>query len=396
MVYKMSLDYDRIFLSPPHMGGNEEKYVAEAFASNWIAPFGRNLDIFEEQLCKRMKVNHAVPVSSGTAALHLSLMALGVSKGDVVMCQSLTFAATAFCINYVGASPVFIDSEMDTWNMDPELLRIAMQEQLEAGKTIGAIIVVHLYGMPAKMNEIMQIAAEFGVPVIEDAAEAMGSTYFGKACGTIGDIGILSFNGNKIITTSGGGALLSNNQVYAERARYFANQTREPKLHYEHNEVGYNYRMSNVIAGIGRGQMEVLDERIELRRSNFIYYLQRLSSLPGVSFCHEIDGSVSNRWLSTILIDEASADGIRSSDIIELLNEKNIETRPVWMPMHMQPVYANEKAYINGVSQHLFENGICLPSGSILKLNELKRITRLIESVFVENMVQEKVELSFI
>jgi dTDP-4-amino-4,6-dideoxygalactose transaminase len=250
--------------------------------------------------------------------------------------------------------------------------------------------------MPAKMKEIMEIAAEYGVPVIEDAAEAMGSTYHGKECGTIGDIGILSFNGNKIITTSGGGALLSNNPVYAERARYFANQTREPKLHYEHNEVGYNYRMSNVIAGIGRGQMEVLDERIELRRSNFIYYLQRLSSLPGISFSHEMDGMVSNRWLSTILIDEVATDGIRSIDIIELLNEKNIETRPVWMPMHMQPVFANEKAYVNGVSQHLFETGICLPSGSILKLNELKRITRLIESVFVENMVQEKIELSFI
>jgi dTDP-4-amino-4,6-dideoxygalactose transaminase len=219
----------------------------------------------------------------------------------------------------------------------------------------------------------------------------MGSTYHGKQCGAIGDIGILSFNGNKIITTSGGGALLSNNAVYAERARYYANQTREPKLHYEHKEVGYNYRMSNVIAGIGRGQMEVLDERIELRRSNFIYYLQRLSRLPGISFCHEIEGSISNRWLSAILIDEEAADGIRSIDIIEMLNEKNIETRPVWMPMHMQPVYANEIAYTNGVSQKLFETGICLPSGSILKLNELKRITRMIESVFVEKTIAETV-----
>lgn len=391
MVYKMNLDYDRIFLSPPHMGGREEKYVAEAFASNWIAPFGKNLDIFEEQLSQRMQVKNAVAVSSGTAALHLALMALGVEKGDVVMCQSLTFAATAFCVNYVGASPVFIDSEMDTWNMDPVLLRKAMHDQVAAGKTVGAIIVVHLYGMPAKMNEIMQIAAEYGVPVIEDAAEAMGSTYHGKQCGAIGDIGILSFNGNKIITTSGGGALLSNNAVYAERARYYANQTREPKLHYEHKEVGYNYRMSNVIAGIGRGQMEVLDERIELRRSNFIYYLQRLSRLPGISFCHEMEGSISNRWLSAILIDEEAADGIRSIDIIEMLNEKNIETRPVWMPMHMQPVYANEIAYTNGVSQKLFETGICLPSGSILKLNELKRITRMIESVFVEKTIAETV-----
>ena len=391
MVYKMSLDYDRIFLSPPHMGGREEKYVAEAFASNWIAPFGKNLDIFEQQLCQRMQVNHAVPVSSGTAALHLALMAVGVEKGDIVMCQSLTFAATAFCVNYVGASPVFIDSEMDTWNMDPVLLRKAMHDQVAAGKTVGAIIVVHLYGMPAKMNEIMQIAAEYGVPVIEDAAEAMGSTYHGKQCGAIGDIGILSFNGNKIITTSGGGALLSNNPVYAERARYYANQTREPKLHYEHKEVGYNYRMSNVIAGIGRGQMEVLDERIELRRSNFIYYLQRLSRLPGISFCHEMEGSISNRWLSSILIDEHAADGVRSIDIIEMLNEKNIETRPVWMPMHMQPVYAKEIAYTNGVSQKLFETGICLPSGSILKLNELKRITRMIESVFVEKTIAETV-----
>ncbi len=391
MVYKMNLDYYRIFLSPPHMGGREEKYVAEAFASNWIAPFGKNLDIFEEQLSQRMQVKNAVAVSSGTAALHLALMALGVEKGDVVMCQSLTFAATAFCVNYVGASPVFIDSEMDTWNMDPVLLRKAMHDQVAAGKTVGAIIVVHLYGMPAKMNEIMQIAAEYGVPVIEDAAEAMGSTYHGKQCGAIGDIGILSFNGNKIITTSGGGALLSNNAVYAERARYYANQTREPKLHYEHKEVGYNYRMSNVIAGIGRGQMEVLDERIELRRSNFIYYLQRLSRLPGISFCHEMEGSISNRWLSVILIDEDSADGIRSIDIIEMLNEKNIETRPVWMPMHMQPVYAKEIAYTNGVSQKLFETGICLPSGSILKLNELKRITRMIESVFVEKTIEETV-----
>ena len=391
MVYKMNLDFDRIFLSPPHMGGREEKYVAEAFASNWIAPFGKNLDIFEQQLCQRMQVNHAVPVSSGTAALHLALMALGVEKGDVVMCQSLNFAATAFCVNYVGASPIFIDSEMDTWNMDPVLLRKAMHDQVAAGKTVGAIIVVHLYGMPAKMNEIMQIAAEYGVPVIEDAAEAMGSTYHGKQCGAIGDIGILSFNGNKIITTSGGGALLCNNAVYAERARYYANQTREPKLHYEHKEVGYNYRMSNVIAGIGRGQMEVLDERIELRRSNFIYYLQRLSGLPGISFCHEMEGSISNRWLSAILIDEDSADGIRSIDIIEMLNEKNIETRPVWMPMHMQPVYAKEIAYTNGVSQKLFETGICLPSGSILKLNELKRITRMVESVFVEKTIAETV-----
>jgi dTDP-4-amino-4,6-dideoxygalactose transaminase len=391
MVYKMNLDYDRIFLSPPHMGGNEEKYVAEAFATNWIAPFGKNLDIFESQLCARMGVAHAVPLSSGTAALHLALMALGVSKGDVVMCQSLTFAASAFCIDYVGARPVFIDSEMDTWNMDPELLRQAMLDQVAEGKTIGAIIVVHLYGMPAKMNEIMAIAREFGVPVIEDAAEAMGSTYHGKACGTIGDIGVLSFNGNKIITTSGGGALLSNNATYAERARYYANQTREPKLHYEHKEVGYNYRMSNVVAGIGRGQMEVLDERIELRRSNFIYYMQSLSRLNGVTFCHETSGSISNRWLTTILIDEEASDGIRSSDIIELLNEKNIETRPVWMPMHMQPVFAKEKAYVNGISQKLFETGICLPSGSVLKLNELRRITRIIESVFVEKLIQETV-----
>ncbi|MDM8177228.1 aminotransferase class I/II-fold pyridoxal phosphate-dependent enzyme [Olivibacter sp. LS-1] len=364
---------EKIWLSSPHMGEMEQQYVKQAFDTNWIAPLGPHVDGFEGDLVAFTKTGHAAALSAGTAALHLALILLNVSAGDEVICQSMTFSASANPIVYQGAVPIFIDSERDTWNMDPELLREAIEDRLSKGKKPKAIIPVHLYGMPAKMKEIMAIAEEFAIPVIEDAAEALGSTLDGKAMGTFGTLGVLSFNGNKIITTSGGGALISDNEGYIKKARFLATQARDAAPHYEHSHIGYNYRMSNVCAAIGRGQMGVLSTRVTQRRRNFDYYREHLGNIAGLSFLEEPEGMISNRWLSTILIDPKVA-GITSEDVRVHLEKDNIESRPLWKPMHMQPVFKDAAYYGQEVSRGLFSNGLCLPSGSNLTEKDLSRV----------------------
>ncbi len=370
----------RVWLSSPHMGGKEKEYVTEAFDTNWVAPLGPNVDQFEQQLSDFVGVKAAAALSSGTSALHLALILLGVKTDDVVLCQSFTFAASAFPIRYCGAAPVFIDSEKDTWNIDPELLEKAIQDCISKGKKPAAMIVVHLYGMPAKMNEVLEIAKKYEVPVIEDAAEALGSTYFGKACGGFGEIGILSFNGNKIITTSGGGALVSNNEEWVKKARFYSTQSKEPAPFYLHNELGYNYRMSNICAGIGRGQMEVLPLRVDKRRENFERYRAAFAPFEGISFLAEPEGFFSNRWLTTIVFDEnIYASGTNEKIRVEL-EKHNIETRPLWKPLHQQPVFAEFTSYNNGVSDKLFANGLCLPSGSNITDEALNNVIEAIKN----------------
>lgn len=372
---------DKIWLSSPHMGGTELNYVTEAFETNWIAPLGPNVDGLEADLQSFTGAKHAAALSAGTAALHLALILLRVKAGDEVICQSMTFSASANPIVYLGAIPVFIDSEQDTWNMCPELLRSAIVERISKGRKPKAIIPVHLYGMPAKMAEIMEVANEFDIPVIEDAAESLGSLIHGKATGTFGKMGILSFNGNKIITTSGGGALLSDEASLIEKARFLATQARDPAPHYQHSEIGYNYRMSNVAAGIGRGQMEVLPQRIDQRRAVFEYYKTQLSAAPGVTFLEAPEGYHSNRWLSTILIDPEFTGGVTRMEVAESLNKHNIECRPLWKPMHLQPVFAGCPFYGNGVSENLFSKGLCLPSGSNLRNTDLERVAGALKNV---------------
>lgn len=372
----------KIWLSSPHMGGKEQVYVTEAFETNWIAPLGPHVDGFELSLAAYTGAGHAAALSSGTAALHLALILLGVERGDEVICQSMTFSASANPIAYQGAVPVFIDSEPDTWNMDPVLLEKAIGERIANGKRPKAIIPVHLYGMPAKMEEISAIAEKYGIPVVEDAAEALGSTYKGRACGCLGEFGILSFNGNKIITTSGGGALVGNNAAAIQQARFLATQARDPAPHYQHSHIGFNYRMSNVCAGIGRGQMEVLNERVKQRRANYEHYVQQLSALPGISFIAEPAQCFSNRWLTTMLVDPEKSGGITREQIRLSLEASNIESRPLWKPMHLQPVFAGAPAYVNGVSEKLFDRGLCLPSGSNLTQEDLKKTTDYIKSLW--------------
>lgn len=356
----------RIYLSAPHMGGQEIKFIQEAFDTNWIAPIGPNVDNFERELADYVGIEHCAALSSGTAAIHLALIILGVQKGDEVICSTFTFSGSCNPIAYVGATPVFIDSEMDTWNMDPILLEEAIQDRVKkTGKKPKAIILVHLYGMPAKLDEIMSVARKYEIPVIEDAAEALGSTYKGKKLGTFGDMGIFSFNGNKIITTSGGGALVSANAAWIQKAKFLATQARDSAPHYQHSEIGYNYRLSNISAGIGRGQLMVLDERVQQRRANFDFYIKQLGRVPGIQFCHELDGAFSNRWLTTILIDKHVC-GVDCEDIRLALEKENIETRPLWKPMHLQPVFKDAFAYERKVAQGLFDSGLCLPSGSNL------------------------------
>jgi dTDP-4-amino-4,6-dideoxygalactose transaminase len=370
----------KIWLSSPHMSGQEFEFVKEAFDTNWIAPVGPHIIGFENKLAEFNKIDNVVVLNSGTSAIHLSLILLGVSFGDEVICQSFTFSASANPIVYQGATPIFVDSESDTWNMSPTYLRQAIVDRIAKGKKPKAIIPVHLYGMPAKMNEINKVAAEFNIPVIEDAAEALGSTYYGNACGTLGKFGILSFNGNKIITTSGGGALVSKDPALIKKARHLATQARDPLPHYEHSEIGYNYRMSNVSAGIGRGQMSVLNERVSQRRKNYEFYQKELGDIPGFSFLMEPDGHFSNRWLTTILIDPSKTNGISREDIRIALESENIETRPLWKPMHMQPVFKYYPFYGEKVSEKLFEYGLCLPSGSNLKNSDLERVVHFIKN----------------
>lgn len=355
------------------MGGGELKYVNEAFESNWVAPLGPNVNAFEKELAQYLHVKHCAALVSGTSAIHLALIILGVKQGDEVICQSFTFSATANPIVYQGATPIFVDSEPETWNMDPYLLEQALKDRIKKGKKPKAIIVVHLYGMPAKMEEIVSISNRYEIPLIEDAAEALGSRYKEKFCGTLGSMGVLSFNGNKIITTSGGGALISNNHDYIHKARFLATQARDNAPHYQHSHIGYNYRMSNIVAGIGRGQLEVLDLRITQRRANNNFYRKLLNGYKGITFHTETINTFSNYWLTSIIIDP-KVTGISREDLRLGLESDNIESRPLWKPMHLQPLFLGSPAYINGFSEYAFENGLCLPSGSNLTEIDRERI----------------------
>lgn len=371
----------KIWLSAPHMGGTELSYIHEAFDTNWVAPLGPNVDNFENDISAYLKEDvYVAALSSGTAALHLALVLVGVQAGDEVICQSMTFSASANPIAYLGATPVFVDSEADTWNMSPALLEQAIQDRIANGKIPKAIIPVHLYGMPAKINEIQTIADKYGIAVIEDAAEALGSYVDGKMCGTYGTISALSFNGNKIITTSGGGALVAHSKELAQKATFLATQARDAAPHYEHSHIGYNYRMSNICAGIGRGQMEVLAKRVAQRRAIYNRYFDKMKNLKGVSFVDEPAGYFSNRWLTTILIDPAS--GITRETLRLALEQDNIESRPLWKPMHMQPIFADAPFYGDGTSERLFRDGLCLPSGSNLTDADFERIFKVIDTIF--------------
>ena len=373
----------KIWLSSPHMGGTEKRFVNEAFDTNWVAPLGPNVDGFETDIASYLGDDvYVAALSSGTAAIHLALIILGIKTGDEVICQSMTFSASANPIVYVGARPVFIDSEPDTWNMNPSALEEAIKDRIKRSGKPKAIIAVHLYGMPAKMNEIISIAQKFEIPIIEDAAEALGSSLLGKKCGTFGELSILSFNGNKIITTSGGGAIVSKNEQLINKATFLATQARDPAPHYQHSYIGYNYRMSNISAGIGRGQMEVLDERVKQRRANFAFYKEALRGINGINFVDEPEGFYSNRWLTTILIDPEKTSGVTREDIRLALEKENIESRPLWKPMHLQPVFEKFPYYGKKIADNLFEKGLCLPSGSNLEKLQLNRALNCINMIF--------------
>ena len=372
----------RIFLSYVHMGGSERQWVEEAFRSEWIVPLGPNVDEFERRLESYLGASHVVALSAGTAAIHLGLVGAGVGAGDEVVCQSFTFAASANPIMYQGAQPIFVDSEPDTWNMSPELLVRAIEDRHRVtGKYPKAIIPVHLYGMPAKIAEITEIAEHYGIAVVEDAAEALGSEFNGRKCGLFGEYGCLSFNGNKIITTSGGGALICRTAEEAERTKFYATQARENRPYYYHNVIGYNYRLSNVCAGIGCGQMDVLADHVERRRHNHAFYTEALKNIPGVEVQQNGQpGSDSNFWLSTILIDPAT--GKEPEALRQWMAAENIETRRLWRPMHMQPVYAEAPYYGDGVCERLFDRGLCLPSGSNLTDDDLARVVETLTDFF--------------
>lgn len=373
----------RIYLSSPHMSGLEMPYIQQAFDQNWIAPIGPNVDAFEQELATRLGVGHVAAVSSGTAAIHLALINLGVQPGDEVIVSTFTFSASVNPIMYLGAKPVFVDSESETWNMDPELLEKAIEDRIATtGKTPKAIILVHIYGMPARLDGLTAIADRYGIPVVEDAAESLGSLYKGKPTGIFGVMGILSFNGNKIITTSGGGALVSDHEELIRHARFLATQARDQAPWYQHSHVGYNYRMSNIVAGIGRGQLQVLDQRVEARRKVYDCYLRLFANQPGVAFLPEPEGFVSNRWLTCITIDPSLTGGVTHFDLMNRLADENIESRHIWKPMHLQPLFANCPAFVNGFSEHVFQHGLCLPSGSNLTEEEMARIEAVVKGLF--------------
>lgn len=371
----------KIWMSSPHMGKGELEFVHEAFNANWVAPLGPNVDGFESDLANFLGNDmHVAALSAGTAAIHLALILLGVGQGDEVLCQSFTFSASANPITYVGATPVFVDSERDTYNMSPKHLQKAIVDRIAKGKKPKAIIPVHLYGMPARMQEIMAVANEYGIPVIEDAAEALGSTINGVACGTFGEIGILSFNGNKIITTSSGGALVSHNKAHVDKARFLSTQARDAAPHYQHSHIGFNYRMSNICAGIGRGQMQVLPERVAQRRKVYETYLKHFGGIEGVSFLPEPEGYFSNRWLTTVIID-SDVTGVSREDLRLAFEAENIESRPLWKPMHLQPVFEHCPFYGDGTSEALFRDGLCLPSGSNLTDDDMARIISVMKGL---------------
>ncbi len=376
---------EKIWLSSPHMGEAERRYVQDAFDSNWIAPLGPHVNAFEQELARYTGAGNAAALSSGTAAIHLALILAGVEAGDVVLCQSMTFSASANPIVYQGATPVFIDSEPGSWNMDPNSLEDALRHYTQLGKRPKAIIPVHLYGMPARMEELMALAERYGVPIIEDAAEALGSRIQDAACGSFGTFGILSFNGNKIITTSGGGALLSRDESLIQKARFLASQARDPAPHYQHSHIGYNYRLSNILAAVGRGQLEVLPERIHSRRANFEKYRSFFHSWNEKGFAvqwqDEAPGQFSNRWLTCILVDPKRNKGLNRERIRLALAEENIEARPLWKPMHMQPVFESAPFFGGGTCENLFEQGLCLPSGSNLTEMAFQRIFGVLENL---------------
>lgn len=365
------------------MGGDEIALVKEAFDTNWVAPVGPHLPAFEAALAKQAEVAYCAALSSGTAAIQLALIVLGVESGDEVICSTFTFAGSCNPIVYLGARPVFVDSETETWNMDPVLLEESIMDRVKkTGNKPKAIIVVHLYGMPAKMDEIIEVANRYEIPLIEDAAEALGSTYRGRKCGSMGHVGIFSFNGNKIITTSGGGALLSNQKAIVDKVRFLATQARDPAPHYEHSSIGYNFRLSNVCAGIGIGQLRVLDERVSQRRANYAFYKTHLGKLPGVMLIEEPAGHFTNRWLTTMILEPSGNQHINEKVRVGL-EADNIESRPLWKPMHLQPVFKEAPAYVTGVSERLFNTGLCLPSGSSLSQVQREEIVARIASLLV-------------
>lgn len=369
----------RIYLSPPHMSGEEQRFVNDAFDSNWIAPLGAHVDGFEQELSAFTGSNDCAALSSGTAALHLALIMLSVGKGDIVICPTLTFSASANPIIYQGATPVFVDCDATSWNMDPNLCESAIKELIAKGKKPKAIILVHLYGMPSDMDAFIRISHQYDIPLIEDAAESLGATYRNQHTGTFGEFGILSFNGNKVITTSGGGALLCKTKEQANYARFLATQARDNAPHYQHSVIGYNYRMSNICAAIGRGQMTVLSERVQRRREIFHYYYNHLKDIEGISFSTEMEQMKSSRWLTTILINPDQT-GTDREQIRLLLGASGIESRPIWKPMHLQPVFNDATTFNQGVAENIFQYGLCLPSGSSLTAAQQQEIIDLIRS----------------
>jgi len=381
----------KIWLSSPHMGGDELGNIKNAFDENWVAPAGPAIHQFEKDLASYFNVHGAAALSSGTGALHLALINLGIKRGDEVICQSMTFAASANPITYLGAKPIFVDSEEKTWNIDPDIVRELIEKKVAMGKKPKAIIVVHLYGMPAKMSELEQISMEYDIPIIEDAAEAAGSTYLGKKCGSFGRMGVISFNGNKIITTSGGGALLSNDWHTITQAKFLATQAKDNAPHYQHSHIGYNYRISNICAAIGVGQMKVLDLRVKQRRANYEFYKKKLGHLPGVEFLSEPEGHFSNRWLTTITVNPNESNGVTRERIRLTLDAENIESRPLWKPLHMQPVFKYVEYFGGNVAEDLFQHGLCLPSGSNLSEEDLNRIVNIILDVFEGTEKKSKV-----
>ena len=379
------MEKNKIWLSPPHMGGNEQKYIQEAFDSNWIAPVGSNIDYFEQNLETYLGSNHVAVLNSGTAAIHLGLILLGVQAGDVVICQSMTFSASANPILYQGATPVFIDSELETWNLCPIALEEAIVDSISKDVTPKVIIAVQLYGTPYQIEVIRAVADKYGIPILEDSAEALGSRYKGQKCGTFGDIAVLSFNGSKIITTSAGGAIITTSEALKNRAIFLATQAKDDAPHYQHSEIGYNYRMSTICAGIGRGQMEVLDHHIGLKRAIHDFYVALFRDINGVTV-FEVPNSnyEANYWLNTILIDPIETNGITRESLRLALREENIESRPLWKPMHLQTVFCNYPFYGTGIASTLFDNGLCLPSGCNLTEADCERIKSVVLKLFVK------------
>ena len=369
----------RIYLSPPHMSGEEMRFVQEAFETNWVAPVGPHIDAFEREFCERVGARYAVAVTSGTAALHLALRLSGVSPGDEVLCSDFTFIASATPIVYLGGKPVFIDSNRASWNMDPDLLEDILEVKSKEGKLPKALILVHLYGQSAHIDPILECCKQYKVVLIEDAAEALGAEYKGKSPGTFGLFGVFSFNGNKIITTSNGGMLVSQDEALMQQARFLASQARDDAPHYEHSVLGYNYQLSNVLAGIGRGQLLVLKDRVEKRRQNFTFYREHLEDLPGIEFMPEAPYGRSTRWLTCLTID-SEAFGMDREELRQSLEVHNIEARPLWKPMHMQPVFQRCEFVGKGVSEELFQKGLCLPSGSNMTQEDLECVVEVVRS----------------